>query len=272
MLNKLKDKVVIITGASSGIGKACAIAFAESGAKVVLSARSIDLITEIEKDLLSKGLDVTALKTDVTQEDQCKQLIDFTIKKYHQIDILINNAGISMRAMFKDVELSVLKQLMDVNYWGTVYCTKFALPYILNSKGSIVGITSIAGFHGLPGRSGYSASKFAMHGFLETLRIEHLKSGLHVLIAAPGFTQSNIRKAALMADGKPQGNTPLNESKLMSAQSVANSIVKGVLKRKRNIILSFEGKFSVLVQRVIPKSLDRIFYNYMAREPDSPFK
>ncbi|PLX16789.1 MAG: short chain dehydrogenase [Marinilabiliales bacterium] len=272
MIKKLKDMVVIITGASSGIGKACAIAFAESGAKVVLTARKIDRLKVVEANLKNKGLDVVAIKTDVTQEVQCTQLIDFTIKKFNKIDILINNAGISMRALFKDVQLSVLKQLMDVNYWGTVYCTKYALPHLLISKGSIVGITSIAGFHGLPGRSGYSASKFAMHGFLETLRIEHLKSGLHVLIVAPGFTQSNIRKAALMANGKPQGNTPLNESKLMSAEAVANSIVKGVLRRKRNIILSFEGKFSVLLQRVIPKSLDRIFYNYMAREPDSPFK
>ena len=161
---------------------------------------------------------------------------------------------------------------MDVNFWGAVYCTKYALPYILKSKGSIVGITSIAGFHGLPGRSGYSASKFALHGFLETLRIENLKNGLHVLIAAPGFTASNVRKAALSADGTPQGESPLNENKLMTAEKVAQKIAKGILNRKRNIIISFEGKITVLLQRVIPKSLDRLFYNHMAKEPNSPFK
>lgn len=177
-----------------------------------------------------------------------------------------------MRALFKDVQLDVLKKLFDVNFWGAVYCTKYALPHILKLKGSIVGVTSIAGFHGLPGRSGYSASKFALHGFLETLRIENLKNGLHVLIAAPGFTESNVRKSALSANGLPQGKSPLDENKLMSAEKVAQKIAKGIICRKRNIIISFEGKISVLLQRVIPKSLDRLFYNHLAKEPDSPFK
>lgn len=272
MRKAIQEKVVIITGASSGIGKATVEKFAVLGAKVVFCARQLDILKEMEMNLNDQGADVSCMQVDVTQENQCKSLINHTIKKYGRIDILINNAGISMRSMFIDVELSVMKKLMDVNYWGTVYCTKYALPYILQSKGSIVGITSIAGFHGLPGRAGYSASKFAMHGFLETIRIEHLKSGLHVMIAAPGFTQSNIRRLALKSNGEPQGNTPLDENKLMSAQSVANCIAKGILKRKRNIILSFEGKFSVLLQRIIPKSLDRIFYYFMAKEPDSPIK
>lgn len=272
MKNILQDKVVIVTGASSGIGKACTEVFAEKKAKVVFCARRIERLKEIETSLNLKGYDASAFQVDVTKEEECKHLIDFTLEKYGKIDILINNAGISMRALFKDVDLVVMKKLMDVNFWGTVFCTKFALTHILKNKGSVVGVTSIAGFHGLPGRSGYSASKFAMHGFLETLRIEHLKSGLHVLIAAPGFTESEIRKLALMANGEHQGNTPLNEHKLMSAKTVANSIFKGVIKRKRNIILSFEGKFSVLLQRIIPKSLDRIFYYYVVREPDSPFK
>lgn len=272
MFKQLKDKVVIITGASSGIGKATTEEFAANGAKVVFCARNIEKLENIEEDLRNKGFEVASIKTDVTKQEECKKLIEFTIEKYGQIDILINNAGISMRALFNDVDLDVMKKLMDVNFWGAIYCTKFALPYLLKSHGSIVGITSIAGFHGLPGRSGYSASKFALHGFLETIRIENLKNGLHVLIAAPGFTQSNIRKSALLANGEVQVKTPLNESKLMSSSSVAKSIIKGVIKRKRNIILSFEGKFSVLLQRIIPKSLDKIFYYYMAREPDSPFK
>ena len=272
MRKKVQDKVVIITGASSGIGKATVEKFAELGAKVVFCARRLDILKEMESNLNQQGANVSCIKVDVTQESQCKSLIDFSLEKYGKIDILINNAGISMRSAFIDVELSVMKRLMDINYWGAVYCTKYALPHILKTRGSVVGITSIAGFHGLPGRAGYSASKFAMHGFLETIRIEHLKSGLHVMIAAPGFTQSNIRKLALQSNGEPQGNTPLDENKLMSAQSVAKCIAKGIIKRKRNIILSFEGKFSVLLQRIIPKSLDRIFYYVMAKEPDSPFK
>ena len=269
---QLKNKVVIVTGASSGIGKACVEEFALHKAKVIFCARNINELKTIEKELIEKGHDVVAFNTDVTKRDECEQLINSTIKKYGQIDILVNNAGISMRALFIDADLAVIEKLMNVNFWGTVYCTKFALPYILKTNGSIVGVTSCAGFHGLPGRSGYSASKFAVHGFLESLRIENLKSDLHVMIAAPGFTQSNIRKSALLANGKPQGYTPVDETKLMSAGTVAKSIVKGVLKRKRNIILTISGKLSVLLQRIIPKSLDRLFYNHMAKEPDSPFK
>ncbi|HKL09508.1 MAG TPA: SDR family oxidoreductase [Bacteroidales bacterium] len=268
----MKNKVAIITGASSGIGKACVYEFASRGAKVVCASRNIEELKTLENDLNQKGYDVFAVKTDVSKEEECKHLIDKTLEKYGKIDILLNNAGISMRALFKDVDLAVIKKLIDVNFWGAVYCTKYALPYILQSKGSIVGITSIAGFHGLPGRSGYSASKFALHGFLETLRIENLKNGLHVLIAAPGFTASNVRKSALSANGTPQGESPLNEKKLMPAEKVAQKIAKGITKRKRNIIISFEGKISVLLQRVIPRSLDRLFYNHMAKEPNSPFK
>ncbi|MFW6268198.1 MAG: SDR family oxidoreductase, partial [Marinilabiliaceae bacterium] len=184
----MKDKVIIITGASSGIGLACAREFAARGGRVSLAARNSEKLQAIEKALSESGHEVLVTPTDVSREEDCKKLVDKTIERFGKIDILVNNAGISMRALFKDVELSVLKQLMDVNFWGTVFCTKYALPWLLETKGSVVGVSSIAGFVGLPGRTGYSASKFAMHGFLHTLRVENLKTGLHVLIAAPGFT------------------------------------------------------------------------------------
>jgi len=130
------------------------------------------------------------VSADVSVEEDCKRLIKEAVDKFGTVDILINNAGISMRALFEEVDLSVLKQVMDINFWGTVYCTKYALPYLLKQKGSVVGVSSIAGYKGLPGRTGYSASKFAMQGLLETLRIENIKKGLHVLIACPGFTAS----------------------------------------------------------------------------------
>ena len=168
----MQNKVIIITGASSGIGLACAREFAKQGAQLSLGARNIEALEALKKELLMDSHQVIVTKTDVSIENDCKQLIDNTVKQFGRIDILINNAGISMRALFKDVEISVLKQLMAVNFWGTVYCTKYALPYLLAAKGSVVGISSIAGFVGLPGRTGYSASKFAMHGFLETLRTE----------------------------------------------------------------------------------------------------
>jgi NAD(P)-dependent dehydrogenase (short-subunit alcohol dehydrogenase family) len=205
MKKLFKDKVVIVTGASSGIGEAIAREFARNGSRVVLAARSEERLSVITDSINSTGGKAIFIKTDVSIEADCKQLIEKTVEKFAGINILVNNAGLSMRAAFPDVEIKVLRRLMDVNFWGTVYCTKYALPYLLKSKGSLIGISSVAGFHGLPGRTGYSSSKFAMHGFLETIRIENLKKGLHVMILAPGFTSTEIRKHALTADGSEQG-------------------------------------------------------------------
>jgi len=271
-LKKLSGKVVVITGASSGIGKALVYEFSKYNTKLVIGARSIDELNAIAAELSARGLEVLPVRTDVTSEDDCKNLVQQAVKRFGRIDILINNAGVSMRALFKDVDLKVIRHLMDVNFWGTVYSTKYALPYLLDSKGSVVGVSSIAGFHGLPGRSGYSASKFAMHGFLETLRIENLKNGLHVLIAAPGFTATNVRFSALTADGTPQGMSPRDEKNMMTPEEVARIIVKGIVKRRRNIIMGTEGKISVLAQRILPTVIDRLLYGYMAKEPNSPFK
>ncbi|HZX61996.1 MAG TPA: SDR family oxidoreductase, partial [Bacteroidales bacterium] len=188
----MKDKVIIITGATSGIGKALAYECASRGARLVISARNIEKLMEVSEDLLRTGIRVLPVKADVSVEEDCRELIRKTVEEYGHIDVLINNAGISMRALFEEVDLNVLRKLMDTNFWGTVYCSKFALPYLLESKGSLVGVSSIAGFKGLPGRTGYSSSKFAIQGLLEVIRIENRKKGLHVLITAPGFTASNI--------------------------------------------------------------------------------
>lgn len=269
----MQNKVIIITGASSGIGLACAREFARRGAALALAARSIDKLESIQKELQADGTKAIIVKTDVSLEEDCKNLVEQTIKAYGRIDILVNNAGLSMRAAFADTDIKVLKTLMDVNFWGTVYCTKYALPWLLESKGSVVGISSIAGFMGLPGRTGYSASKFAMHGFLETLRTENLKTGLHVLIAAPGFTASNVRKAALTSSGEQQGETPRAEDKMMSAEAVANHLAKAIIKRKRTLVLTFvEGKLTVFLNKWWPSLVSKLAYSHMAKEPDSPFK
>lgn len=268
----MKDKVVIITGASSGIGLATAREFASIGSKVVLAARSQEAIIQVENELKQKGYEVFAVKTDVTLMEDCKNLIDRTLEKYGKIDVLINNAGISMRALFVDTDIEVLKKLMDVNFWGTVYCTKYALPHLIKSKGSLVGISSVAGYHGLPGRSGYSASKFAMHGFMETLRIENLKNGLHVMILCAGFTKSEIRKHALTADGSQQGFTPREEEKMMMPEQVAKKLIRAIRRKKRIKILTIEGQLIALLQRIVPEVVDRGAYKALAKEPDSPFK
>ena len=212
------------------------------------------------------------VKTDVSVEQDCRNLIEKTVERFGRIDILINNAGISMRAMFKDLDLNVIRRLMDVNFWGTVYCTKYALPYLLESKGSVVGVISTAGYKGLPGRTGYSASKFAINGFLDTLRSEHLYDGLHVMVYAPGFTASNIRKTALMADGSQQGETPREEGKMMTSEHVAEIMLKHIRRRSRRATLTFTGKLLLVLTRLFPITTDHMEYWYMAREPESPFK
>lgn len=267
----MKNKVVVITGASSGIGRALAKEFASKGAKLSLGARRTELLEDLRNEL--PDTEILIQKTDVSNENDCRMLIEETIKKYGQIDVLINNAGISMRALFEDVDLNVIRNLMDVNFYGTVYCTKFALPHLLKTKGSLVGVISIAGYVGLPGRTGYSASKFAIRGFLDTVRIENLKKGLHVLVAAPGFTASEVRKVALTDDGSQQGETPRDESKMMSAEECASRIVCAIEKRKRSLILTFtEGKLTVFLGKFFPALLDKLTYNHMAKEPNSPFK
>ncbi len=266
----MKDKVVVITGASSGIGLATAREFARLGARVVLAARRTELLKELENELKGDGFDVVSFYVDVTVETDCKVLINKTIEKYGRIDILINNAGISMRAIFGEVEISVLKRLFDVNFWGAVHCTKYALPYLIASKGTVVGMSSLAGIVGLPARTGYSASKYALHGFLETLRIENLRNGLHVLVMCAGFTKSDIRKKALTADGTPQGYTPREEEKMMMPEEVAHALIKAIKRRRNLVILTLEGKLTAIVKRIAPRLVEHVAYRKMAREPKTP--
>lgn len=272
MANKLNGKVVVITGASSGIGEAMAKVYSAMGAKVVLGARSEEKLAELTAEIEKEGGKAAYCAADVTKPEECKALIEKAVEAFGGIDVLICNAGISMRAIFDDVDLSVLHRLMDVNFWGTVYCAKYALPYLQASKGSLVGISSVAGLHGLPGRTGYSASKYAMTGLLETIRIENLKKGLHVMVACPGFTASNVRFSALVADGSQQGSTPREEGKMMTAEEVAKIVAKGIAKRKRLCLMEAEGRATHFVKKFAPAFLDKMFYWVMSKEPDSPFK
>jgi len=271
MNSYLKDKVVVITGASSGIGKALADIAFESGAKVAVCARNLSKLMEVfSKNSASENL--LLLQADVSNEADCGKFIDAIVQKWNGIDILINNAGMSMRALFDELDLKVLKELMDVNFWGTVYTTKAALPYIKKSKGTIAGISSIAGYRGLPARTGYSSSKFAMQGFLESLRTELLHTGVNVMWASPGFTASNIRNVALGANGTAQKETPLAEDKLMSAETCAGIIYQGIEKRKRSIVMTSQGKMTVFLNKLFPGFMDNMVFNHFAKEPGSPLK
>ncbi len=268
----MKDKVVIITGGTSGIGKACALAFGQAGARVVISGRDPQKLKATAEELTQKQIINWAVQSDVSVEADAEKLVAETIAQFGRIDVLINNAGISMRALFQDLDLRVIKQVMDINFYGTVQVTKFALPFILQSKGSIIGVSSIAGYRGLPGRTGYSASKFAMQGFLEALRTEVMHQGVHVMVACPGFTASNIRNTALNATGNTQGESPRAEEKMMTAEEVATRILKATQRRQREVIMTSQGKLTVFLNKWLPSLTDKLVYNVMAKEKDSPFK
>ena len=267
----MKGKVVIITGASSGIGKSCAFAFSKLGANLMLVARSEIKLLEISEEINNNGGNSTFFTADVSLEKECDEMVQKTIAFFGQIDVLINNAGISMRSIFNELNLSVFEKVMKVNFWGAVYCTKYALPYILKNKGSVVGVSSIAGHKGLPGRTAYSASKFALQGFLEALRIENFKKNLHVLIICPGFTSSNIRKNALQGDGIKQGESPRAEQKMMSSDEVALHMIRAIKNKKNNIVLTSNGKLTVFLNKFFPKLVDKLIFNHMSKEPGSPF-
>lgn len=263
-----QDKVVVITGASSGIGKALADAFLAQGAKVALCARNRDKLNHAF--LPNDNNNLLLLAADVSKEEDCKQFVAAVAERWGTIDVLVNNAGISMRALFEDVTLDVLHNLMNINYWGMVYMSKYALPYIIKSKGVIAGISSIAGYRGLPARTGYSSSKFAMQGFLEALRTELLHTGVHVMWVSPGFTASNIRNTALSASGDAQKETPLEEDKLMSAEECADRIIKAIAQRKRTVVMTRQGKLAVWMNKLFPSFVDHKVYQLFLKEPNSP--
>ena len=259
-----KDKVIVVTGGSDGIGKALVDTLIKLGAKVATCARNQDKLYDLQ--LLHSGKPLHTIVADVSIYNDCKNFIDSTIQVFGGIDILINNAGISMRALVKDLDVEVIEKVMDINFKGTLYCTKLALNSITERKGTIVGVSSIAGYRGLPGRSGYSASKFAVHGFLEALRTEMADSDVNVMWVCPGFTSSNIRQAALNKKGNAQGESPMDEKKMMSSLKCAEHILRAVEKRKRTLVLTFNGKQTVFMNKFFPSLADKLVKKFFFKK------
>ena len=258
------NKVVAITGGSDGIGKALIEALIPLGAKVATCGRSHDKLYTLRMEYSNVMLHTIAC--DVSNEQDCRHFIESTIETFGGIDILINNAGVSMRSLFNDADTEVMRKIMDINFFGAVYCTKYALPSILERRGTVVGVSSMAGYRGLPGRSGYSASKFAMQGWLEALRTELLPTGTQVMWVCPNFTASNIRNAALTHDGTPQGESPLEEGKLMTAQQCANKIVRAIERRKRTLVMGLGSKLEVFIFKFFPRLADRMTYRFFFKK------
>jgi short-subunit dehydrogenase len=264
MSSYFRDKVVIVTGGSEGIGRALVEKLLVSGAKVATCGRDNDKLYRLQSDHPSYPL--YTMVADVSSENDCRRLIETTTKFFGGIDILINNAGISMRALFKDASIDIVRKVMEINFFGAVYCTKHALPFLIERKGTIVGVSSIAGYRGLPGRSGYSASKHALQGWMEAIRTELLESGVNVMWVCPGFTTSNIRNAALNKEGEAQGESPMDEGKMMTAKECARRILTAIEKRKRTDVMTFQGKQTVFLNKFFPGFADKMVRKFFYKE------
>jgi short-subunit dehydrogenase len=264
MSNYFTNKVAVVTGGTDGIGKALVEALLAEGAKVATCGRHHDKLYRLQSEYPSYPLHTVV--ADVSNENDCRHFIESTIQAFGGIDILINNAGISMRALLKDASIDVIRKVMDINFFGVVYCTKYALPSLIERKGTIVGVSSIAGYRGLPGRSGYSASKFALQGWLEAIRTELMENDVHVMWVCPGFTTSNIRNAALNKKGEQQGESPMDENQMMSAAECAGYILSAIKKKKRTLVLTFTGKRTVFMNKFFPGLADKLVRKFYFKE------
>ena len=256
----LSGKVFAITGASRGIGADLAIALCQAGAKVALGARNLTHLHQVQEKCFNQGAEAIAIPLDVSQKEQCQIFIEQTIQAYGRLDGLINNAGITLIAKFEDItDLSSLEQVMQVNYLGAVYCTHFALPYLKQTQGLIVAISSLCGKTGIPTRCGYVASKHAMQGFFDTLRIELSADGVDVLVVSPGFVATDIRQYALNGQGSVLGQSNRNETQnTMSLSDCTQKIMRGIHRRQREVVMTPKGKLIPWGKLLAPKLLDRL--------------
>jgi short-subunit dehydrogenase len=254
-----EDKVVIITGASSGIGRELAHQLAEQGAWLALAARNAERLEAAKAECKERGGKAIVISTDVCTPALCENLIRRTVEEFGRIDALVNNAGITMWAKFDEVsDLNIFEQIMRVNYLGSMYCTHYALPYLKQTKGLIVGVSSLAGKTGVPTRSGYAASKHAMVGFFDSLRIEVAPYGVRVTMIYPGFVASEDRARAFGPEGKPLVTSPVREGEVMSVETCVRLVIGAMSKRKRELVMTLRGRLGQWLKLIAPELVDHI--------------
>ena len=255
----MRDKVIAITGASKGIGAELARQLAAKGAKLVLAARNEKELESVADECRKLGASVVIVRADVAIERDCQAIVAGAVTAFGRLDVLVNNAGATMWAKFEDIrDLSILERIMQVNYMGAVYCTSHALPYLRNSGGLVVGISSLAGRTGVPTRTGYSASKHAMTGFFDSLRIELEGTGVCVTMIYPGFVATGIRENATGPDGKPIQVSPVKEGEVMSVEDCARRIVTAMERREREVVMTARGKIGLFLKLFAPAVIDRM--------------
>ncbi|MBV9774725.1 MAG: SDR family oxidoreductase [Gemmatimonadetes bacterium] len=256
-----RDNVVVLTGASAGIGRELALQLAGRGAWLALAARDVGRLEEVAEECRERGGRALVAPTDVGEEAQCRRLIDRTMAEYGGVDTLVNNAGIGMWARFEEItDLSIFERIIRVNYLGSVYCTHYALPHLKRNRGRIVGVSSLTGKTGVPTRSAYAASKHAMAGFFDSLRIELMGSGVTVTMVYPGFVATGIRERAFGADGRPlgEGNSPVREDEVMTVEECARLIERAAAERRRELVMTRRAKVGMWLKLLAPRMVDRI--------------
>jgi short-subunit dehydrogenase len=249
-------KVIVITGSSDGIGAEMARQLARSegaGVALVLAARNAAALQQVAAACTAAGAQTLVVPTDVSQQAQCLALVAAAVARFGRIDALVNNAGRSAHALLEEVtDLAWYEELMRINLWGSVWCTHAALPYLKQSRGSIVAVSSLAGLIGVPGRTAYSATKFAMGGFFEALRAELKPAGVSVTVAYPGVVATQIRHRGFNAAGGELGKSSLKEDKAMPVEECAGLIVAGMRARKREVVMSAKGKLGRWLKLLAP--------------------
>ncbi len=255
----MKDRRIIMTGASEGIGRALALALAARGARMALAARDRERLDTLAQECRARGGEAIAVPTDVTNQQDLEWLVAEAVKTFGGIDAVVHNAGITMWSRFDALQdFSIFERLMEVNYLAPVRLTALTLPHLLKSRGLIVAIASLAGLTGVPERSGYAASKHAMIGFFDSLRIELAGSGVDVSVIAPDFVVSEIHKRAIGPDGEPLGSSPMMQTRIMTADDCAARIVRAMEKRRRLLLMSPRGKWGRWLKLLAPSLIDRI--------------
>jgi short-subunit dehydrogenase len=255
----MNGRRIILTGASEGIGRALALELAARGARIALAARDRDRLETVAQECRACGGEALAIPTDVTNQQDLEWLVTETLKAFGGLDCVVHNAGITMWSRFDALhDLTIFERLMEVNYLAPVRLTSLALPHLKSSRGLLVAVASISGLTGVPERSGYAASKHAMIGFFESLRIELAGTGVDVSIIAPDFVVSEIHKRAIGPDGEPLGASPMMQTKIMSAAECASRMVRAMEKRQRLLLMSTRGKLGRWLKLLSPATIDRI--------------
>ncbi len=262
----LKDKIAIVTGGASGIGLAVCREFLRLGARIaILDMDQNSLDARAEEFSGSEG-EVMTLCCDVRREDSCRAAVDSVFHRFGRLDILFNNAGITQRGLFEKTRTRVFEQVMAVNFFGSLYCTQAALPHLIRSRGAIIVNESIAGVAPLLGRTGYSASKHALHGLFTSLRCELRHRGVHVMIVCPGFIRTNLQTRALGSDGGIAAYGQTRVGKEDTPENVARQIAKGLEKKKHILVLTFMGKLGYLISRLFPILYEHLMTRQFQKE------